>query len=164
MMDTIKAFAAEAATVIVGTVYDEALGDELRVTIVATGLGKPRVRGSKPSRCTVVASKTGTDNQPVEVDYDALEQPAVMRRAQPRRDGRGDAAVGRGDARHPGVPAQAGGLSSSGPSRQRRSGAAAAQASHARARPASVPTALAVAHVIGRATMAFVAQQQCRAC
>src|SRR6186713_938393 len=44
VMETIKAFAAESATVIVGTVYDEALEDQLRVTIVATGLGKPSVR------------------------------------------------------------------------------------------------------------------------
>src|SRR5207237_929949 len=55
--------------------------DQLRVTIVATGLGKPAVRQQmKPQSLTVVAQKTGTDNQPVEVDYDALEQPAVIRR------------------------------------------------------------------------------------
>src|ERR671912_611194 len=41
VMETIKAVAAESATVIVGTVYDESLEDQLRVTIVATGLGKP---------------------------------------------------------------------------------------------------------------------------
>ena len=41
VMDTIKAFAADSATVIVGTVYDESIEDNLRVTIVATGLGKP---------------------------------------------------------------------------------------------------------------------------
>lgn len=81
VMETIKAFAADSATVIVGTVYDEVLEDQLRVTIVATGLGKPSVRSQgKPQPLTVVAQKTGTDNQPVEVDYDALEQPAVIRR------------------------------------------------------------------------------------
>ena len=37
VMETIKAFAAESATVIVGAVYDESLEDNLRVTIVATG-------------------------------------------------------------------------------------------------------------------------------
>jgi len=78
VMETIKAFAADSATVIVGTVYDESLEDSLRVTIVATGLGKPTVRQqSKP--LTVVAQKTGTDNAPLEVDYDALELPAVVR-------------------------------------------------------------------------------------
>jgi cell division protein FtsZ len=79
VMETIKAFAAESATVIVGTVYDEGLEANLRVTIVATGLGKPAMRHqAKP--LAVVAQKTGTDNAPVEVDYNALEQPAVIRR------------------------------------------------------------------------------------
>ncbi|HTD91161.1 MAG TPA: cell division protein FtsZ [Burkholderiales bacterium] len=79
VMETIKAFAADSATVIVGTVYDESLEDNLRVTIVATGLGKPAGRQQmKPLQ--VVAQKTGTDNQPLDVNYDDLEQPAVMRR------------------------------------------------------------------------------------
>jgi cell division protein FtsZ len=81
VMETIKAFAAESATVIVGTVYDETLEDQLRVTIVATGLGKPQVRQqSKPQALSVVAQRTGTDNHAMEVDYEALEQPAVIRR------------------------------------------------------------------------------------
>ena len=81
VMETIKAFAADSATVIVGTVYDETLEDQLRVTIVATGLGKPAVRQQAKSQpLTVVSQKTGTDNQSVEVDYEALEQPAVIRR------------------------------------------------------------------------------------
>jgi cell division protein FtsZ len=82
VMETIKAFAAESATVIVGTVYDETLEDQLRVTIVATGLGKPAAtrQQPKPQALTVVAQKTGTDNHSMEVDYEALEQPAVIRR------------------------------------------------------------------------------------
>jgi len=81
VMETIKAFAAESATVIVGTVYDDALEDQLRVTIVATGLGKPTVRTQlKTQPFTVVAQKTGTDNQALEVNYEELEQPAVIRR------------------------------------------------------------------------------------
>ena len=79
VMETIKAFAADSATVIVGTVYDETLEDGLRVTIVATGLGKPLMRqAAKP--LVVVAQKTGTDNMAMDVDYNALEQPAVIRR------------------------------------------------------------------------------------
>jgi cell division protein FtsZ len=78
VMSTIKAFSSDSAHPIIGTVYDDALGDQLRVTIIATGLGKPVMqRQAKP--LTVVASKTGTDNQPLEVDYNALEMPAVMR-------------------------------------------------------------------------------------
>jgi len=79
VMETIKAFAADSATVIVGTVYDDSLEDGLRVTIVATGLGKPVMRQqAKP--VIVVSQKTGTDNMGMEVDYNALEQPAVIRR------------------------------------------------------------------------------------
>jgi cell division protein FtsZ len=78
VMETIKAFASESATVIIGTVYDESLEDNLRVTIVATGLGQPVNRQqSKP--LTVVMQKTGTDNQPIAVDYGALDEPAVLR-------------------------------------------------------------------------------------
>jgi cell division protein FtsZ len=77
VMGTIKAFSAESAHPIIGTVYDEELGDALRVTIIATGLGRPPLRMQKP--LTVVSAKTGTDNQPMEVDYNALEMPAVLR-------------------------------------------------------------------------------------
>ena len=77
VMGTIKAFSSESAHPIIGTVYDDTLGDQLRVTIIATGLGRPPVRQQKP--LTVVPAKTGTDNQPLEVDYGALEMPAVMR-------------------------------------------------------------------------------------
>jgi cell division protein FtsZ len=77
VMGTIKAFSAESAHPIIGTVYDEELGDQLRVTIIATGLGRSPVRQQKP--LTVVSAKTGTDNQPLEVDYGALEMPAVLR-------------------------------------------------------------------------------------
>ena len=78
VMNTIKAFTAEDATVIVGTVIDENMGDRLRVTMVATGLGSAVARTqSKP--LTVV--KTGTDAGPIAVvDYDQLDTPAVIRR------------------------------------------------------------------------------------
>jgi len=78
IMDVVKACASESVSPIIGAVYEDLLGDELRVTIVATGLGKGAVRQPKP--LSVVATKTGTDNQPLmEVDYGALEMPAVMR-------------------------------------------------------------------------------------
>jgi cell division protein FtsZ len=37
----VKAFAAEDATVVIGTVIDPEMNDEIRVTVVATGLGRP---------------------------------------------------------------------------------------------------------------------------
>ncbi len=78
VMNTIRSFTAEDATVIFGTVFDNTLQDELRVTVVATGLGSPVNRQqSKP--LSIVISKTGTDNEPMMVDYAALEQPSVFR-------------------------------------------------------------------------------------
>ncbi len=81
VMDVIKAFADDSATVIAGTVYDDSLEDELRVTIVATGLGKATVR-TQPKPLSVVLQATGTDGGPATggVNYEELEQPAVMRR------------------------------------------------------------------------------------
>jgi len=86
VMNTIRAFAADDATIIYGGVFDDGLSDELRVTVIATGLGLPAVsRQQKPQLVSSV--RTGTDNQPVMVagaggvDYNALDAvPAVIRR------------------------------------------------------------------------------------
>ena len=80
VMNTIRSFTAEDATVIFGTVFDSTLHDELRVTVVATGLGA-LVNRQQNKPLSIV--KTGTDDHAMEVDYGVLEQPAVMRR---RRD------------------------------------------------------------------------------
>jgi cell division protein FtsZ len=79
VMDVIKAFASDSATVIAGTVYEDDLEDSLRVTIVATGLGKAAPRAQP---LTVVARATGTDGAmaPGPVNYEELDQPAVIRR------------------------------------------------------------------------------------
>lgn len=77
VMNTIKEFTAEDATVIVGTVIDESLEDRLRVTMVATGLGGPRGRQQNKPLAVV---RTGTDEAPVSVNYGDLDAPAVMRR------------------------------------------------------------------------------------
>src|SRR6185503_16143944 len=78
IMEVIKSCASDMVSPIIGAVYEDGLEEEVRVTIVATGLGKGAIRQQvKP--LTVVASKTGTDNQSMDVDYGALEMPAVMR-------------------------------------------------------------------------------------
>jgi cell division protein FtsZ len=87
VMNTIRAFAAEDATVIFGTVCDESMGDDLRVTVVATGLGRATAK-KQSTPLTVI--KTGTDNVPIGVvpsvaqhhssgDYSHFDQPAVWR-------------------------------------------------------------------------------------
>ncbi len=80
-------FAVEDATVIVGSVFDESMGDELRVTIVATGLGSPVERKqSKPVLVDYVEQKrTGTHDEPMSVtNYKELEMPAVIRTGRHR--------------------------------------------------------------------------------
>ena len=77
VMNTIKEFTAEDATVIVGTVIDESLEDHLRVTMVATGLGGFRSRQQNKPLAVV---RTGTDEAPLNVNYGELDAPAVIRR------------------------------------------------------------------------------------
>ena len=71
--DTIEEFASDDATVVVGTVIDPSLKDEMRVTVVATGLGDLHARPTK-----VVDN---TDRE-ITTDYRQLDRPAVMRNRQ----------------------------------------------------------------------------------
>ena len=88
VMNTIKAFTADEATVIVGNVMDETMGDKLRVTMVATGLnGAIARRQAKPELRVMSTLMTGTNSQPVFVDSGMEDEaPAVFsqnnRRAQ----------------------------------------------------------------------------------
>jgi cell division protein FtsZ len=81
VMNTIRAFAADDAHVIFGAVFDDAMDDTMRVTVVATGLGSQR----KPNM--TVVQRTGTDNMPISStpDYAALAStPAVFRPGRSR--------------------------------------------------------------------------------
>ncbi|KAB2938533.1 MAG: Cell division protein FtsZ [Rhodocyclaceae bacterium] len=81
VMNTIRAYAAEDAHIIFGTVFDDVMEDNLRVTVVATGLGAASAAQQFRPRMEVVAQKTGTDNAPIveTINYVELEVPAVMR-------------------------------------------------------------------------------------
>jgi len=84
VMNTVRSFAADDATIIFGAVYDDEIGDTLRVTVVATGLGAPTA-ARQPKPQLVITQKTGTDNQPMAMgggamDYPSLDVPAVIRR------------------------------------------------------------------------------------
>jgi cell division protein FtsZ len=84
IMDTIRSYAAEDATVIFGTAYDEAMGDKLRVTVVATGLGRGNARPQLVQN-TGEMLRTGTDNMVASggqhggQDYANADVPAVIR-------------------------------------------------------------------------------------
>ena len=94
--NVVKQFASEDATVVVGTVIDPELSDEMRVTVVATGLGRPEVAtGRSPfGREVPTLQKVAPPaaQQPAEppmrvvprrpltaADYAALDKPAVQR-------------------------------------------------------------------------------------
>ena len=93
VMNTIKEFTAEDAMVIVGTVIDDTMGDDLRVTMIATGLGAAAAAAKRQPTMVInneVVARTGTDNvgmqitgQMIEtIDYDRLDAPAVIRKGR----------------------------------------------------------------------------------
>ncbi|BDT73557.1 cell division protein FtsZ [Comamonadaceae bacterium OS-4] len=63
-METIRACASADAHVIYGTANDEKLGDEIRVTVIATGLSRQGARRTAPP---LQVLRTGTDNVPFHV-------------------------------------------------------------------------------------------------
>ncbi|PXW85215.1 cell division protein FtsZ [Nitrosomonas sp. Nm84] len=75
VMNAIKNLTAEDATIIVGTVIDENMTEDLRVTMVATGLGSVASQ-SQSTPLTMIHSRTGTDDRD---SIYAAEEPAVMR-------------------------------------------------------------------------------------
>lgn len=75
--NTIAEFASEHATVIVGTVIDEGMGDEISVTVVATGLVSNVQLVEKPTK--VVIDNTHQRPQRRE-DYRKLDKPTSIRR------------------------------------------------------------------------------------
>jgi len=79
----IKEFASDDAVVVIGTVIDPDLQDEVRVTVVATGLTGSHAVGE--SALKLVQKNTG------EIDYEQLQRPAVHRR-QPKHEPRAEAA------------------------------------------------------------------------
>ncbi|MDA8361215.1 MAG: cell division protein FtsZ [Gammaproteobacteria bacterium] len=74
--DTIKEFASEDATVVIGTAIDPDMNDEMRVTVVATGLGQ----GQKRAAVLKVAVKGGG----MAPDYDQLDTPTIIRNRRDR--------------------------------------------------------------------------------
>jgi len=101
VMAAVRAFAAPDASIAQGIAYDDSMGDEIRVTVVATGLGK--VKKSMQLVQPQQVLRTGTDNMPVMggmpgtrtagvtmgaaaaaagAGVDGMKQPAVWRREQ----------------------------------------------------------------------------------
>jgi cell division protein FtsZ len=90
----IKGLASDDATVVVGTVIDESMADTLRVTLVATGIGSPRV--AMPLRPTVklvdTKPKKVIEDPAIEGLEEELEAPVAI-----RTENRAKATVGEKD-------------------------------------------------------------------
>ncbi len=93
----VKQFASEDATVVVGTVIDPELSNEVRVTVVATGLGNPAQTGrppmpaaqpAAPARGAGAATRTAARADGLKVvarapgDYTGYDQPTIRRQQQ----------------------------------------------------------------------------------
>ncbi len=131
-MNTIRAYASPDAHVIYGTAYDDDLGDQIRVTVVATGLSRQGQQRRTAPPLQVL--RTGTDNVPFQIPTisNAVAGPGAAGGGADRdagglrRHGRAERVAhqpypGRGTGRRagqrrdgrfrdPGVPAQAGRL------------------------------------------------------
>jgi cell division protein FtsZ len=93
VMATVRAFAAPDASIAQGIAYDDEMGDDIRVTVVATGLGRAR-KGVQLVQTPML--RTGTHNEPMmggsglnasmgqaaqpAASFDGLKAPAVWRR------------------------------------------------------------------------------------
>jgi cell division protein FtsZ len=71
--NTIKEFASDDATVVIGTVIDPDMTNNIRVTVVATGLGQPARQAQTPIR---VVRRPAVS----EPNYRNLDKPAVQRK------------------------------------------------------------------------------------
>ena len=82
VMNTVKDFTAEDATVIMGTVIEENMQNDLRVTVVATGLGELGNGAQAKPPLAIINSRTGTDDATSTdgVDWTNIDIPAVTRR------------------------------------------------------------------------------------
>ncbi len=85
VMDIAHGYAVEDASIKVGTVLDPSMSNEIRVTVVATGLSRPQAQAAPVAKPVAVApqlvplARTGTDDRP---DWKKLERPAYVRQRE----------------------------------------------------------------------------------
>ena len=85
VMTTVRAFAADDAHILFGAVYDENMGEDIRVTVVATGLGQAQAKRFEVINSSINQG-TGTDGRFAHgpnIDYSSLDQvPAIVRKGR----------------------------------------------------------------------------------
>lgn len=76
--DVVKGFISDDATVVVGTVIDPEMTEEMRVTVIVTGLGDVRRQNQQhtPGKARLVETRRGDGS----LDYEQLDRPAVIRK------------------------------------------------------------------------------------
>jgi len=81
--DAVSRYASDDATVVIGTVIDPEITDELRVTVVATGLGEAPAATTAPASTSEARTPRVVRAEPGSaVGYSGLERPAVVRHRQ----------------------------------------------------------------------------------
>ena len=90
--ETIEEFASEEATVVVGTVIDPNMSEEIKVTVVATGLGGAAAKVPLQIVEQQPAKSVVTADSDVEPDYREFERPPAMRASRQAAGGQGAAA------------------------------------------------------------------------
>lgn len=73
--EVVKNITSDSATVVVGTVIDPELRDEVRVTVIVTGLGRKHITASFKTQPV-----DGVKSIDTGIDYDHLDKPAIIRR------------------------------------------------------------------------------------
>ncbi len=98
--NTVKEFSSDNATVVVGTVIDEDMQDEIRVTVVATGIGPSAANGDRPKEEPLAQIARPTED--TDIDYKRFERPTVIRNKDDEPGANGDNA---GDTDYLDIPA-----------------------------------------------------------
>jgi cell division protein FtsZ len=84
--DAIKSITSEGATVVVGTVIDPELRDEIRVTVIVTGLGRKQTQSQayaqphQQAQATMSSRLADSTRSDGSIDYQRLEKPTLMRK------------------------------------------------------------------------------------
>jgi cell division protein FtsZ len=105
--NTVKEFARDDATVVVGTVIDPDMVDEMRVTVVATGLGEEAPAVAKQPEVEIKPVRLVSEDavEAENLDYNSLEVPTNIRRNPKPAGGFAKAVAGKESMEYLDIPA-----------------------------------------------------------
>jgi cell division protein FtsZ len=104
--ETVKQYASEDATVVVGYVIDQEMSDEIRVTVVATGIGRAQPKAMpQPTVNVVQGGRRDRRSGPFGQSYAELESTSAYSRRQARAVGDGILPTELGDESFLDIPA-----------------------------------------------------------